>query len=173
LYLPVLFTSDNAADTSELGELVPIWFQFPAYAVAQPLLLYWLGLFIVHRHLCLVYQILGGLVKAEDQRRGSVRVRTTTISTCPRHFKPQMLPPLGHRTEGSRTLGSNICQSTEYLLQDEMRSMGPSLMMLVLIVVRASWQNESCEMSRYILQINNILAKIQTKGNEIAESIDP
>jgi hypothetical protein len=96
-----------------------------------------------------------------------------TISTCPRHFKPQMLPPLGHRTEGSRTLGSNICQSTEYLLQDEMRSMGPSLMMLVLIVVRASWQNESCEMSRYILQINNILAKIQTKGNEIAESIDP
>jgi hypothetical protein len=83
-----------------------------------------------------------------------------------------MLPPLGHRTEGSRKLGSNICQSTEYLLQDEMHSMGPSLMMLVLIVVRASWQNESCEMSRYILQINNMLANIQTKGNEIAESID-
>ena len=177
----VLSTSDNAANASELGKLFPVSFQFPAFVVAQPLLLYWLGLFVVHNQLCFAYQILAGLVEAEDQsvmeclceKKDNDDDVHSVISMCPRHFKLQMLPPLGHRIEGSRSLGSKICQSTEYFLQDKMRSMGASLMMMVLIVVRAYWKDEPHDMSRHIMWISDVLAKIRTKGNEIAGFIEP
>lgn len=48
----------------------------------------------------------------------------TAEVVCIKHFNPDQLPPLEHRTDWPHSVAKNIFQSCEYCLQGEMLGLG-------------------------------------------------
>jgi hypothetical protein len=179
LYYPELSRVNSTADSPELGKVFPVAFYYPAFIVAQTLVFYWIALIIVHAHMCLMYKKLARLVALLDTVKDDISCTcsgtddndSAAAMTCLRHFAVELLPPLGHRMEWPRTPARNICQSVEYFLQDQMRGVGPVSVLPALVAVKAYWRFASGDWSREILWINDMVGKIQGKGNEIARYV--
>jgi hypothetical protein len=164
LSYPELSRVNSTADSPELGKVFPVAFYFPAFIVAQTLVFYWIALIIVHAHMCLMYENLARLVALLETVKDDISCTcsdtddndSAAAMTCLRHFAVELLPP------------RNICQSVEYFLQDQMRGVGPVSVLPALLIVNAYRRYASGDWSRETLWINDMVGKIQGKGNEIA-----
>lgn len=195
LYCPELSRIHSSADSAEFGKVFPVRFSFPAPILAQAMVFYWLALVVVHSHTCEMYDQLTDLVARLDPIRGDVRCTcggsntneegrdkglsshpesdtglTAPRFTCLRHFSTDLLPPLGSKTEWSRTSARNICQSAEYFLQDQLRGVGPILMLPALVTIKAFYRYVP-NFGREIMWIDEVLAEIRGRGNAITEYI--
>lgn len=175
MYYPGLSKISSTADSPEFGKVFSVAFNFPAFGVAQTLVFYWIALIIVHGHMCIMYEKLASFVALLDTVNEDVSCTcgddsndSAAAMTCLRHFTMDLLPPLGHRMEWFGTPARNICQSVEYFLQDQMRGEGPLTMLPALAVVKGCWGIAPGDWGRETLWIDDMVGKIQGKGNEIA-----
>ena len=80
-----------------------------------------------------------------------------------------MLPPLGHRRDWAHRPTRNICQSVEYFLQDELRTIGSVSILLPLVVVKEYWKYAAPgDWSRESVWVTDMIARIKSKGEKIA-----
>jgi hypothetical protein len=175
LYCPKLSSISSTADSQDLGKIFPVAFYFPALIVAKSLVFYWTALLPVHAFMYFMYEKLTGFMASLGPARCDIPCSCGTDSdavpatmTCLRHFSMSMLPPLDHRSDWSRVPTRNICQSVEYFLQEQVRGMGLITIIPSLLSVKVCWQLDSSDWSRETMWVDDILRKIQGKGNEIA-----
>jgi hypothetical protein len=131
LYWPEFSTLDNPADDSELGKVFPVAFHFLNLRMAGTCILYWALCIILWSGLTSLYSIIA---KA-GLENGSIATATSEDDSSdglsPETFDIKQLPPLQHRADITELIW-NICQSFEFCMQDEMRSMGPSTILFPL-----------------------------------------
>ncbi|KAF3014500.1 hypothetical protein E8E14_011241 [Neopestalotiopsis sp. 37M] len=176
LYSPELRNIENAQRTSKLLELFPVLFRFPAFYVGQNVVYYWLGLLIVHAHLCFMYNGLERLIAKSASFKdagacmcnGSPDNQGIALTACLRHFKISMLPPLAHRRDWAKTTAYNICQSIDYFLQDDLRDFGPAAVIPALAVVKTYWSLWPGDWTREIDWAQHMFREIKGRGSGIA-----
>ncbi|KAK4206546.1 hypothetical protein QBC37DRAFT_434778 [Rhypophila decipiens] len=180
LYHPKLTTVDSVVDDVERGKLFPVAFHFPAFMVGQNLVYYWVGLMSVQAHLSFSYTTLEQLMAVLDAMgRDSLSCSCITDNASPEagnlkslrclgHFNINMLPTLGHREEWPRTTAYNICQSTEYFLEDKIQGFMPASVLPALVLVKGFWKFAPGNMSREIAWIDDMLGKISASGSAVA-----
>lgn len=176
LYYPKLSKMNSPADNPELGKAFPVAFYFPAFSVAQTLVFYWAALIVVHGHMCFVYEKLAHLVellvRAKEDRQFTSGYPDSNDSeaamTCLHHAATDLLSSLGSSIEWPCAPARNICQSVEYFLQEKMRGEGPLSILPAILIVKAYWKFTPVDWSHEILWVDDMISKIQGKGNEIA-----
>jgi hypothetical protein len=176
LYYPELSNMNSAADSPEIGKVFPVAFYFPAFSVAQTLVFYWAALIVVHGHMCFVYERLAHLVEllvtAKEDRQLTCGYSDSNDSaaamTCLHHSATDLLSSLGSSIKCPRVPARNICQSVEYFLQEKMRGEGPVSILPALLIVKAYLRFTPGDWSHEILWVDDMISKIQGKGNEIA-----
>lgn len=181
LYWPKLSTSVSSADNTESGKVFAVAFHFPSYDVAHAMILYWLALLLVHPILCLIYEQIESFVGmgqkgmkcscSAEQRSEISDIVTPISSLCPRHITTNKLPPLGFRTQWAGGPARNICQSAEYVMQEEMGEMGITIMLGRILMVREFLVYASGDWTRELRWIADLMNKIQGKGNNILKYI--
>lgn len=180
LYYPKLSTMESSADSSELGKLFPVSFHFPTYIVGQSLVFYWVAVIVVHAHMCAMYEKLAQQTTAFETMKEHVPCTcgkvdgsssSTVVTTCLHHFHTEMLPPLGHRKDWAQKTTRNICQSVEYFLQDQLRTVGPVSILPPLVVVKEYWKYTPGNWFRESLWVKDMIARIKSKGEKIAEYV--
>lgn len=178
-YWPKLSTSNSPADDTESGKVFAAAFHFPSFAVAHSMILYWLFLLLIHPLLCGIYKHLENLVRLGlgDMECSCIQKsipetagKTMSIPTiCLRHFTVDKLPPLGFPTEWARGAVRNICQSAEYLMQENMGEVGPASLLPRLLAVREFLAIVAPgEWPREVSWINDMMRKTQDMGNDIS-----
>lgn len=178
VYWPKLSTIDSPFDDTESGKVFAVAFHFPSYDVAHVMILYWIALLLHHPLLCSMYEQLESLAGEglEDMECTCIEVlipetadiTVTVPSICPRHFTTEKLPPLGYRTEWASGAARNICQSAEYVMQEKMGELGPTILLPRLIVVREFLAYASGDWTRELGWIADQLSKIQDMGNDLS-----
>jgi hypothetical protein len=175
VYWPKLSTSDSPVDDTESGKVFAVAFHFPSYDVAHAMILYWLALLLLHPIPCSMYERLESLVGVgqEDTECSCIKdpisetadVTVAMPSIYLRHFSTDKLPPLGNRTEWARGAARNICQSAEYVIQENMGDLGPRILVPRVIVVREVLVFASGNWTRELSWITNLVIRIQGMGN--------
>ena len=181
VYWPQLSISDSPVDDVESGKVFPVAFHFPSFDVGHAMILYWLALLLHHPILCLTYERLESLVGVgqedtecsciDDPILETANTIVAAPSICLRHFTTDMLPPLGYRTEWAHGAARNICQSAEYVMQENMGEIGPVILIPRLIVVREFLVFASGDWRRELSWITNLLSKLQDRGNDLSRYI--
>ncbi|ETS73394.1 hypothetical protein PFICI_14999 [Pestalotiopsis fici W106-1] len=173
LYYPELKFTENASGGYRLSSIV---FQFPAFFVAQNVVYYWLGLLIVHAHLCFMYNGLERLMDALASVMDTYACTCDSTSenepggpaACVRHFNLKMLPPLAHRRNWGKTTAYNICQSIDYFLQEDLRDFGTTTVIPALAIVKTYWGLWPGDWTREISWAQHMLKDIMARGSGIA-----
>jgi hypothetical protein len=176
LYYPKLSNMNSAGDSPELGKVFPVAFYFPAFSVAQTLIFYWTALIVVHGHMCFVYERLAHLVELLVTAKEGMQFMSgypdsndsAAAMMCLHHSATDLLSSLGSSTEWPRAPARNICQSVEYFLQEKMSGEGPLSILPALLIVKAYWKFTPGDWSHEMLWVDDMVSKIQDKGNEIA-----
>jgi hypothetical protein len=176
LYHPELSSLNSAADSAELGRVFPVAFYFPSFGVAQTLVFYWAAIILVHGHISFMHEKLAHLVellatmKENRPLRSSYTDDDNSTAAIIRlhHSAADLLSSLGSSIEWPPTPARNICQSVEYFLQEQMRGEGPISVLPALVIVKAYWKLTPGDWHREILWVEDMLRRIQSKGNEIA-----
>ncbi|KAM7203352.1 hypothetical protein V8F33_002343 [Rhypophila sp. PSN 637] len=178
LYHPRLSSIDSVVDDAEKGKLFPVAFHFPGFMSGQNLVYYWVGLMSIQAHLSFSYTTLQQLVVVLDAMgRDNLPCSCIANSTSPeagkslhclRHFNIKVLPSLGQREEWPRTTAYNICQSTEYFLEDKIQGFMPASVLPALVLVKGFWKFAPGNMSREIAWIDDMLGKISASGSAVA-----
>lgn len=145
LHWPELSTEENPADDAELGKVFPVAFHFPNLMMAFTCMIYWASSILVWAILAQMYQVLGTMQRQNIvPESGSCLTCSNTDSgydTCScedgsktAKFDIKELPALESRID---VLGAarNICQSVEYCMQEDMKSLGTSATVIPLMSV--------------------------------------
>lgn len=178
LYHPELSKLGSVTEDPELGKVFPVAFHFSAFAVAQNVLYYWLGLIVVHAQLCFAYEKLDCFMATLAPIRGALPCTcfdtdATETDGCPtnclQHFEMRLLPPLGHRLDWPKTTAYNISQSIEYFVQDGLPSFRSAAALPALAVVKAYWESLPGDWSREVAWTNDMFSRIRESGYEIAK----
>jgi hypothetical protein len=176
LYYPELSNMNSAADSPELGKVFPVAFYFPAFSVAQTLVFYWAALIVVHSHMYYMYEKLAHLVEllvtAKEDRQFTPDYPDSKDSaaamTCLHDAATDLLSSFSSSIEWPRAPARNICQSVEYFLQEKMHGEGPLSILPALLIVKAYWRFTTGDWSHEISWVDDMIIKIQGKGNKIA-----
>lgn len=176
LYHPELSKIDTIVDNAELGKLFPVAFYFPAFAVGQNLVYYWVAMMSVHAHLCFTYRMIAEFLTMLDTI-GRSNLPCTCSSpdetlACLHHFSMEALPPLGPREQWPRTLAYNICQSVEHFMLRKMRGFGSASIMPALALVKGFWKHAPGDWSREIAWVDDMLGRIRSSGSNIARALE-
>ena len=181
IYCPKLSTSNSPVDDAESGKVFAVAFHFPSFDVATTMVSYWLALLLVHPILCSFYERLVSLVGVvqenmecsciEDAVFEPTDATSVTSAICRRHFSISKLPPLGYRTGWAPGAARNICQSVEYIMQEEMGELGASIILPRLMTVREFLVFAPGDWSRELSWIANQLKKIQDMGNDVSRYV--
>jgi len=191
LYWAELSAAESSrADDPELGRLFPVQFHFPSLFLAQTAMLYWIGQIITYCQLRKMYARLQHIAAAAhgggddddaqqagctcDNGWGYVVIEgaddVASVPACLVHFRPAMLPPLGHR-EWPRAVAKKVCQSVSFFLQDRMGYVGLSTSVPPLIFVRLYLDDFGEDCSRERIWIQEMLERIKEKGGKLAAYI--
>jgi hypothetical protein len=151
LHWPELSTDENPADDAELGKVFPVAFHFPNLMMAFTCMIYWASLILIWAIVSHMYQILGTIQihnvvpdspaddscldcsndgGSKDACSCEDRARTAHMA----QFEINKLPPLERRID-ILAATRNICQSLEYCMQEEMKSLGPAATVIPLLAV--------------------------------------
>ena len=181
LFWPELSTPSAQADSEKTERLSPVRYSFPGMRLGQTMVLYWTGLVTLHQQMCHLYRQLQGLAAQVNGRPSSGGDMTCTcnddagavvpmakITACVRHFELGQLPRLGQRQAWPTTAAQDICQSVDYFLQDEMRSLGSGVIVPPLLLVCWLLEREPGNFKREVTWVKCLLALVQKKGSEIA-----
>lgn len=186
LHWPELSREANPADDADLGKLFPVAFHFPNLGIAFTCMMYWASLILLWAVLSQAYQVLCTLpVLPGDPRSSAEGCGTCTNAdgvrdTCRcaeganavhlAQFDSDDLPPSQPRInvlEATR----NICQSLEYCMRAEMRSLGTTVTVIPLIAVIDILPNfPHC--SRELAWAKAAFARVNEKGFRLMRYIE-
>jgi hypothetical protein len=142
-------------DNTKLGKVFPISFHFSVFFVAQVVTTYWTSMMAVHCLLMYAYNKLASLDPS------------TALSSTTDHqasARSVFLSRSGGHKEKWETMTKNVCQSTEYFLQDKMGSVGPLAMLTQLRGCQSRMESIAEDWSREVSWITEVTEKIRKKS---------
>ena len=187
LYWPEFAKLDNASDDPEQGKLFPVAFHFSSLRAAHISILYWTTLIVLWSGLTRLYRNISVILEkgTPGSHDGFVHFNSAHWSAnnfcscedpspmiCHKHFRMRKLPPLEHRADWPQYIASNICQSVEYCIQDEMMGLGPAAVSPSLVLVADRLRKEPGYWSRQLLWIEAVLARTYGRGIRVMKYFD-
>ncbi len=148
LYWSKFTTADNSADDVKLGKVFPVAFHFPNIRVAHTCMIYWTTMILLWATLSHLYRVLAttelpnevlhGLADNCSQNFADAESSNAACGEDVQLYSNQpdfnQLLPLEPRLDVVTAM-RNICQSIEYCMQDEMKSIGPQATVIPLMAV--------------------------------------
>lgn len=171
LHWPKLSTGDDRpGDDPKLGKVFPVAFHFTNRRTAHTCMLYWAACSILWSGMRYLYGVLAAIhsLQAVQNLEGSNSHDSSGLDS-PIGFDISQLPPLEHR-EDTVPLARNICQSTEYMVEDSAGPVGPAYAVFALKVAIETF-NDSPGCDRELKWAMAVMDKIAGAGVRIMSHI--
>ena len=181
LYWPQLSQRNSLADSPDLGKLFPVAFCFSSLAVAQTLTMYWTAQIILFYHWHNIINNINELATQASEMEGLTCVcaeklnnpsfsEEASVQVCPCHFTLVRLPRMGH-IESVKAPAHKICQTAEYLLNDELGSVAAVSLIAPLLYVWIYMQASEEGFDREQIWIKETLCGLHEKGFQLPRHI--
>ena len=173
LYYPELAKMDSPVDDPLTGKLFPVVFRFPAFAIGQNVVWFWVTQTALYAHLCFTYALIAQLLCTlnADGRDKYLCTCAGSDAPCLKHFSLDTLPPLGDRVLWPRTTAYNVAQSVEYFLDDTKQKIGPEGIRAAILLIRGLWRYAPVDMSREIAWVDERMARILSRVTNAARPV--
>ena len=167
LYWPQLSGVDGPAEDAALGKIFPVSFFFPAFPVAQALIVYWLSLMVLHGQLARNY---GQMARAAAMAtaRGAPPGDGDGGGGSAEAYGARARQSLATMEANARC----ICQAVEYMLQETMGWLGTYAMLSPLAGTLNCYQQAFGERrAREAAWIQHFMHQIEGRCNFEAKSL--